>query len=214
MPAANGEALSGLWRFEAAHPEWTEEGGGQEGWDQIVAWWAAATTRGLLLIDPLVVDWNQLDRMISDHGGCAGVVRTIHWHQRSITEAANRYGAEIWGGLPRTRDPLAPLDLALGDGDQLWDGIRAFSMERADEIVLWLPSQAALLFGDAMLRGETGQLRACPDSWEQPAGGPARLRALLGHLTRLPVEHVLVSHGPLVLGSGLDSLSVAARSRS
>ena len=37
---AIGEALPGLWRFEAAHPEWTEEEGGEEGWGQIVAWWA------------------------------------------------------------------------------------------------------------------------------------------------------------------------------
>ncbi len=76
------------------------------------------------------------------------------------------------------------------------------SVERVDEIALWLPAQAALLFGDAMLRRATGQLRLCPNSWTQPNGGPARLRAVLGGLTRFPVEHVLVSHGPLVLGGG------------
>jgi hypothetical protein len=29
---------------------------------------------------------------------------------------------------------------------------------------------------------------------------------LLGGLTDLPIEHVLVSHGPLVLGDGLASI--------
>jgi hypothetical protein len=52
-------------------------------------------------------------------------------------------------------------------------------------------------------------LRACPDSWLQPTGGPARLRALLAQLAKRPVEHVLVSHGPLVLGDGARSLRAA-----
>ena len=82
-------------------------------------------------------------------------------------------------------------------------------MERADEIALWVPSLSALLFGDAMLRRDTGELRVCPDSWTQPDGGPARLRAVLGELTRLPVKHVLVAHGPLVLRDGLESLQAA-----
>jgi hypothetical protein len=60
-----------------------------------------------------------------------------------------------------------------------------------------------------MLRTLAGDLRVCPDSWTQPEGGPARLRALLGALTVLPVAHVLVSHGPLVLGGGGASLQGA-----
>jgi hypothetical protein len=57
-----------------------------------------------------------------------------------------------------------------------------------------------------MIRSGTGELRVCPDSWTQPKGGSARLRSLLADLTELAVEHVLVSHGPLVLGDGLASL--------
>lgn len=211
MPAPVGEILQGLWRFEAAHPEWTEDEGGEEGWGQVVAWWAMSTTRGLLLVlvDPLVFDWGQLDRMVGEHGGCAAVVRTIHWHQRSAAEAAKRYGAAVWAKSPPSGDRLQPLDHALGDGEELCDGIQACSVERIDELALWFPAQAALVFGDAMLRRDTGQLRVCPDSWTQPDGGPARLRAVLDGLTRFPVKHVLVSHGPLALGGGLESLRAA-----
>lgn len=56
MSGPIGEVLEGLWRFEAAHPDWTEDEGGEEGWDRIVVWWAVTTTRGVLLIDPLVLD--------------------------------------------------------------------------------------------------------------------------------------------------------------
>jgi glyoxylase-like metal-dependent hydrolase (beta-lactamase superfamily II) len=201
--------MNGLWRFAAAHPEWTEDEGGDDGWDQIVVWWAASTSRGLLLIDPLVGEWDEIDRLIGDHGGCAGIVRTVHWHQRSVGEAAARYGASVWARRPPNAKPRQPLDHALEPEQELWDGIRAISVERDDEIALWLPTQAALLFGDAMLRRDSGHLRVCPDSWIQPVGGPARLRAVLGGLARFPVKHVLVSHGPLVLGSGLQSLQAA-----
>jgi hypothetical protein len=138
--SAVGEIIEGLWRFEALHPEWTEEESGADGWEQSVAWWVIETPGGLVLVDPLVDDWEALDRLLADRGGCAGVIRTCHWHQRSIPEAG---------------------------------------------------------------------LRGCPESWTQPAGGPARLRRLLAGLTNLPLQHVLVSHGPLVLDDGFVSLRAA-----
>jgi hypothetical protein len=206
---AGGEVLPGLWQFPAQHPEWTEEEGGEDGWEPLVSWWATSTSRGLLLIDPLVTDWEQLDRLVDAHGGCAGVVRTIHWHQRSVMTAAARYEAPVWAmrtvGVPDRQ----PLDHALTDRGELWDGIQAFFLERDDEIALWLPEPAALVFGDAMLRRGEGGLCVCPDSWTQPEGGSARLRVLLGELGRLPIQHVLVSHGPLVVGNGPESLQEA-----
>jgi hypothetical protein len=205
-----GEVLEGLWRFEALHPEWTEAEGGEEGWEQRVAWRAVATSRGLVLVDPLISDWTDVDRLIGARGGCAGVVRTCHWHQRSIAEAAARYAADVWAKPPPEGD-APPLDHAVSGGESIFDGWHVIDVERGDEMALWLPGQAALIFGDAMLRAAAGDLRVCPDSWQQPDGGPARLRALLGSLTRFPVEHVLVSHGPLVLDNGLASLEAAVR---
>ncbi len=208
--STTGEIIDGLWRFEALHPEWTEDEGGEDGWEQQVAWWALATSRGLVLIDPLVDDWDTLDRLVADRGGCAGIVRTCHWHQRSIPDAANRYSAEVWA-KPHSEDERAlyAFDRSVGEGDELFDGPRVVDVERADEIALWLPRQAALVFGDAMIRTSAGELRVCPESWTQPAGGAARLRALLRALTELPVEHVFVAHGPVVLGGGGESLRIA-----
>jgi glyoxylase-like metal-dependent hydrolase (beta-lactamase superfamily II) len=204
-----GEVLDGLWRFEATHPEWTEDEGGEEGWEPEVAWWALRTPAGLLLVDPLVTDWQRLDRLLAEAGGCAGVVRTLHWHQRSVPEVAARYGAQVWARRPAGEAGREPVHRPVEDGDELAGGIRVIDVERTDEIALWLPGQQALLFGDAMLRRETGELRVCPESWLQPDGGRARLTAVLRGLTSLPVEHVLVSHGPLVLGDGLSSLAAA-----
>jgi glyoxylase-like metal-dependent hydrolase (beta-lactamase superfamily II) len=200
------EILQGLWRFEALHPEWTEEEREEDGWEQSVAWWAVTTPGGLVLIDPLIDDWDALDALVAGASGCAGIVRTCHWHQRSIDDVASRYDVSVWA----RRDPHGrvqqPLDNPVDDREELFDRLRIIDVERADEVALWLPHQRALVFGDAMIRSAEGELRVCPDSWTQPEGGPARLRSLLAALTELPVEHVLVSHGPLVLGDGLASL--------
>jgi hypothetical protein len=206
----DNEVLPGLWRFEAMHPDWTEDEGGDEGWEQSVAWWAVASPEGLILVDPLVFDWAELDRLVAAEGSCAGIVRTCHWHQRSIVEAAARYGAEVWAKPPPAGQPRYPFDRS-AIGDEMPGGLLAFDVERDDELALWFPARSALLFGDVLLRSPNGEPRRCPDSWVQPAGGPARLRVVLRGLAELPVEHALVSHGPLVLGDGAAALEAAIR---
>jgi hypothetical protein len=203
-----GEVIEGLWRFEALHPEWTDDEGGEDGWGQSVAWWAVAIASGLVLIDPLVDDWDALDRFLDDHAGCAGVVRTCHWHQRSIADVVGRYHVEVWAKADQ-EGRTHVFDHAVRDRDEVLGELRVFDVERADEMALWLPRQAALIFGDAMIRTSDGELRVCPESWTQPEGGAARLRDILSDLTVLPVEHVLVSHGPGVVGDGAASLRAA-----
>ena len=166
---------------------------------------------GLVLIDPLVDDWEALDRLVADRGGCAGIVRTCHWHQRSVSDAATRYSVDVWakqcsdGG----QVPFPDFDRAVSDGAELFDELRVFDVERTDEIALWLPRQAAVVFGDAMIRTRAGDLQVCPESWTQPEAGRKRLLEVLGAITVLPIEHVLVCHGPLVLGDGGASLRAA-----
>jgi hypothetical protein len=203
------QIIEGLWRFEALLPDWTEQDGDEDGWEQSVAWWAIAAADGLVLIDPLVDDWDAVDRLVAGGGGCTGVVRTCHWHQRSIVDVVRRYDVDVWARPYPDGGERHAVDHEVSNRDELFDVLRVIDVERADEIALWLPRQAALVFGDAMIRTPAGELRVCPESWTQPEGGPARLRSLLGALSGLPVENVLVSHGPLVLGDGLASLRSA-----
>jgi len=204
-----GEIVKGLWRFEALLPEWTADEGGEDGWERSVAWFAVAVPRGLVLIDPLVDDWQALDQLLDDRGRCVGVVRTCHWHQRSIAEVRRRYQVDVWAKRHPDGSVHYAFDHLLGDRDEPFAGVHVFDVERADEIGLWLPRQETLIFGDAMIRSSLGKLRICPESWTQPEGGPVRLRALLSGLTAVQPEHILVSHGPLVLGDGLASLQAA-----
>jgi glyoxylase-like metal-dependent hydrolase (beta-lactamase superfamily II) len=137
------------------------------------------------------------------------VIRTCHWHHRSIGEVSSRYKAEVWAKPDPDGDPDPPYDHGIADGDELLGGLCGTDVERNDEVALWLPEQQALLFGDAMLRRASRELRVCPESWTQPPGGPQRLREILRSLTSLPVKHVLVCHGPLVLGDGEQALRSA-----
>lgn len=204
------QILDGVWRFEALHPEWTEDEGGEEGWEPAVAWWAIATAEGLALVDPLVSDWEALDELVVAHGGCPGIVRTCHWHERSIAEAARRYRAPVLAGRP-VQDSTAPApEREVRDRELLFGALIALHLGRIDELCLWLSDRDALLFGDAMLRRESGRLRVCPDSWLPSGGGQERLREILAGLAaELPVAHVLVSHGPHVAGDGLVALRAA-----
>lgn len=209
--ASSLEVLEGVWRFATPHPDWTEDDGGEDGWAQEVAWWAIETVQGVVLVDPLVRRWASLDALVADRGGCAAVIRTCHWHQRTVSEAASRYDAEVWAKPPPSPAPPRPFDRAIAAGETLPGGLMGFAVDRHDEVVIWSRKQAVLIFGDAILRTDHGGLRTCPDSWLAPDDGPVRLRTVLRTLTELPIEHVLVSHGPLVLGNGLASLQQAIR---
>jgi metallo-beta-lactamase superfamily protein len=200
-----GEVLDGLWRFATRSPFWTPE----EDWPAEVAWWAVRTPDGLVLVDPLLEDegWPALDAIVEASGGCAAIVRTIWWHQRSIPDAAERYGADVYALPPAADAPeQRPFDRAVADGDTLPGGIRAFEMTRHDEMLLWLPDQHALVFGDVGVRDEHGVFDLCPESWVRNVGGRARLREPLRALPPLEIEHLLVSHGPHVLGDGREAL--------
>ena len=198
------EILSSLWRFTATHPEW-EEG---EDWEPEVAWWAVLRPEGLVLIDPLVEDWDELDRLVQLAGGCAGIARTCRWHQRSIAEASRRYGAEVWARRPPSGVRAEAFDHGAAENGGP-AGLHAFDVLRDDEIALWLPEQRALVFGDVMLRSGAGQLSMCPESWVTRVGGRAALREALIPLIELEPQHVLVSHGPLVLGDGASAFARA-----
>jgi hypothetical protein len=199
------EILDGLWRFTAVHPEW-EDG---DDWEPVVAWWAVQTDRGLLLVDPLVDDWDELDGLVEHGGGCAGVARTCHWHQRSITEVSDRYAAAVWALPAPAGQPAPPVDLEIAPGRPLPGDLLPFEAVRDDEIVIWSPPHRVLLAGDVLVRDTDGALRLCPDSWIERAGGRAAIKPALADLLELDVRHVLVGHEPLVLGDGPDALADA-----
>lgn len=205
------DILPNVWEHVAAHPEWSPDEAGDDGWDETVASWAVITPDGLVLIDPLIEAWDAFDAHVDAHGGCAAIVRTVHWHARDGAEAAARYDAPLCARRPPNSDPRwLHYDRELRDGEQLPGGLQILELPRADEVAVWFPAGRALFFGDAMLRRPPGELHVCPDRWLPPDGGAARMRRRLRELAgRLAIEHVLVSHGPNRLGDGAAAILAA-----
>jgi glyoxylase-like metal-dependent hydrolase (beta-lactamase superfamily II) len=202
---ATGEILEGVWRHVARHPDWAPG----DDWDAEVAWWAVRTRAGLHLIDPLVEEWDVPDGLVREAGGAAAVVRTAHWHERSCPQAAARYGVPVYARPTPPDGPLRTFDLPLAHGQRLPGGPVALHVARESEIAVWLPDTRALVAGDVLLRDGDGRLRLCPASWVGGERELHHLRQELRRLVALEPEHVLVAHGPLVLGDGLRALEAA-----
>lgn len=205
------ELAPGLWRWTALHPEW----GPGDDWGQEVGCVYVETAASVILIDPLVPGepaaretfLQHLDADVERNGKPVSILLTVHWHERSAAELAERYGAEVWanegavGQIESVTNPFAPADVLPG-------GVIGIDAQRAGETLLWLPEQHALVAGDVLLGDADGGLRVCPESW---LAGITRLelKLALAGLLDLPVELVLVSHGEPVLADGKVALAQA-----
>ena len=200
----------GLWRWTAYHEEWKEDVGSVY----------CETSADVVLVDPLVPSpadeadrfWRALDRDVGRVGGEVHVLVTVFWHTRAAAAMVDRYGAHVWAPT-RGRQAIARRAGVVTDayrpGDSLPGGIEAFRTARAAEVVFWLPGHRALVPGDALLGGESGGVRLCPESWLPEGTTRADLAASLEPLLDLPVERILVSHGEPVLRDARAALAAA-----
>ncbi|HET9074682.1 MAG TPA: sulfurtransferase [Solirubrobacteraceae bacterium] len=212
------ETLPGIWCWEARHQDW--EAG--DVWAPEVRAWAIRTEVGIVLVDPLVRDdiegdaaWAGLDALHAAHGPIHAVLRSLHWHHRSCSQASARYDVPIYARpLPRDSIPVHPFDVPTMDGHDLLGGLRSHHLARDDELALWIPWASALLIGDVVLRRE-GRPELCPESWlTQPEDTWPTLRGQLHRLARdLVPAHLLLAHGPHELGDGRELAAAVGRAR-
>jgi hypothetical protein len=200
----------GIWRWTARHPEWHPGEFGAE-----VASFALATDGITLLIDPLLPGGVQdaetlagLDDLV--HGDVA-ILISIPYHTRSAEPLADRYGATIYGPAG-VRKRLATSERfwpVTPDADDLPAGARFHQIgkPRRQEMPIWLPSHAALVFGDALVEYR-GKLAVWDD---RPDFVREKLVPTLKPLVDLGAERVLVTHGQPILTDGAAELGRALR---
>jgi hypothetical protein len=193
------EVAHGLHRWTARHPAW--EAGAEPGspgdWPEEVGSVAYEGPDALVLVDPMIEDWEPLDALVERHGRPVAVLTTMRFHGRSRAAVAERYGATL-----------------VSHADPHPAGVARVPIEGADESMVWVEAPAALVPGDRLIGGDgtPPALRMCPESWLGYLPGPPGaddLRAALLPLLELPVELVLVSHGEPVLRDGAAALRAA-----
>lgn len=198
------EIAAGIWRWASRHPDWSPGAFGAE-----VGSYALVTKGELLLVDPLLPEepaavLAALDALAQ--GRETGVLITIGYHVRSAEQLAERYRAGIWGPAddlaPRLADAARLHDLApgaVGPG-----GATAFALphEEWPERPLWLPSHAAIVFGDALVTTPDGELRAWLQDEHEREDYNEQVLPAMRPLVLLGAERVLTTHGAPVLADG------------
>jgi glyoxylase-like metal-dependent hydrolase (beta-lactamase superfamily II) len=184
------EVQTGLWHWEAVHPEWTVEDAATEDWGPEVSSYAIDDGRRLLLIDP-VLPPSPVDEL-AQHRDTA-IVLTCPWHERDARKIVERFGASVFSPPPDhpADEPLTAQ--VFSAGDRLPVGVEAFPGMEPNDLVLWIESCRALVAGDTLI--DRGQGLEFPSDWANKGVPPEQILETLRPLLELPVELVLPTHG-------------------
>jgi hypothetical protein len=194
----------GLWTWTAAHPAWTEDEGGPQGWDRVVRSYAYDSGPCLVLVDPLAPP-SLLEGLVESKD--VAVLLTEHCHVRSAADCVERFGATVHApkaGVPKLSLPARGYE----QGETLPGGVVAQLACYAIETIFWIPAERAIVVGDALVGGELG-LHVQPESWHTEDMTPASFRGRLRPLLDLPIELVLLTHGDPVLEDGREAVRAA-----
>ena len=93
------ELRSGLWHWEAPHPEWRPT----EPWSENVSSYAIDDGERLLLFDPLAVPGELVDLAA---GRETAIVLTAPWHERAENQEASQHRSP--GDIDRNLELLDP----------------------------------------------------------------------------------------------------------
>lgn len=182
--AAVRELQTGLWHWEAPHPDWKP---GEE-WDEMVSSYAIDTGDHLLLFDPLALP-SEIEELAG--GRETAIVLTCPWHVRDARDLAERLGATLYVPPPDDGGSDPVTGEVFREGDELPVGVRAFGGMEASDLVLWVESRGAVVAGDSLI--DRGSGLEIPADWVGDA--LHRVRENLRPLLELPVEVVLPTHG-------------------
>ena len=187
------EVVTGVWHWEARHPDWTEKAGG---WGPEVSSYAIDDGQRLLFFDPLAVP-AELEALAADRE--TAIVLTCPWHRRDAAALAERLDAPIHVPPPDEGDEAPVPGHVFAAGDKLPVGVEAFPGMEPNDLALWVESHRALVVGDTLI--DRGSGLEFPRDWASRGAIAARgvppdeIFASLQPLLELPVELVLPTHG-------------------
>ena len=185
------ELRTGLWGWEAEHPEWTDADAATEDWGPEVSSYAIDDGTRLMLIDPTDPPGPVAELAA---GREVVIVLTCAWHQRDTRKLLERFGATLHMPPPDTGDPDPPPGRVFRAGDRLPIGVEIFPGMEPNDLVLWFERQRALVAGDTLI--DRGNGVEFPADWAASKSvPPEQILETLRPLLDLPVELVLPTHG-------------------
>ncbi|MBA2360595.1 MAG: MBL fold metallo-hydrolase, partial [Actinobacteria bacterium] len=113
------ELQTGLWHWEARHPDWKP---GEE-WDEVVSSYAIDDGERLLLFDPLAPP-SEINELAAERE--TAIVLTCPWHVRDARSLAERLGTPLYVPPPDEGDPNPVEGQVFRAGDRLPIGVEAF----------------------------------------------------------------------------------------
>jgi len=192
--------------WTAPHPSWRPN----PDWPREVGCVLYRHPESVVLIDPLIRDdldaaaWSWLDDEIARAGTPVVVLLTAPWHERSVRDVATRYGGRVWAS-PTARARLGDLPWL----DEPPVGIRVLVPRGVDEgqVAFFIEPLRTLVVAELFLGTERGlEVRPSPGTTDRH-----QFDAFMRELEALPIERVLVGHGPPVLQGGGEAISSALR---
>jgi glyoxylase-like metal-dependent hydrolase (beta-lactamase superfamily II) len=184
------EVESGLWWWEAVHPDWTPGDAATEDWGPEVTSYAIDDGERLLLVDP-VAPPSPVDELMANRE--TAIVLTCPWHERDARGIVERFSATLFAPPPDAGDPDPLAAQVFRAGDRLPVGVQAFPGMEPNDLVLWIESRRALVAGDTLI--DRGRGLEFPRDWANKGVPPDEILESLRPLLELPVEHVLPTHG-------------------
>jgi glyoxylase-like metal-dependent hydrolase (beta-lactamase superfamily II) len=182
------EVRTGLWYWEASHPDWTP--GNPEDQGAKVSSYAVDDGERLLLLDPLALP-PELAELAADRE--TAIVLTCAWHERDARSLGERLDAAVFVPSPEEGEPIKGRQL-FSPGDRLPVGVEAFPGKDPNDLVLWVENHRAVAVGDTLIvRRNKLQI---PVDWLSEGVTHEQVVALLRPLLELPAELVLPTHGP------------------
>jgi glyoxylase-like metal-dependent hydrolase (beta-lactamase superfamily II) len=201
------EVRTGVWHWEAQHPDWNE----RQWWGPLVSSYAIDDGTRLVLFDPLTPP-AEIETLAEERE--TAIVLTCPWHRRGAVALASRYDAPLYVPPPDEGDPNPLAGTVFRAGDRLPVGVEAFPGMEPNDLLLWVESHGALVAGDTLQdRGDGLQfLGNLPNN--VPAGlGVSAAQLREGLQPVLPrVEVVLLTHGAPVDGAALEPSLAASPS--
>ena len=216
------ELAAGIRRWTAPHPEWRPAVEEVESYALIVG-------PALLLVDPLVPAEDDERRMpllaeldlLAAAAARVELLVTIPYHTRSAEALYERFAPKrptrIWGHAnvrkrlrPETQLEVVPPGAAGTAAAIAGGAAEAYTIgrPRRSEYPVYVPELRAVVFGDAVVGAQGGlrfwnQSSGTGEDWYRDVFAPT-----LAPLAERPVEHVLVTHGPPVIGDGQRQLAL------